>query len=55
MGDLLQHMNPVTDRWMGVEELMDPALMVLQGVIDAHACGGMVELGEWLVVSFELV
>ena len=40
---------------MGVEEAVEPGLVVLERVVNAHGRGGVVELGEGLVVLLEFV
>jgi hypothetical protein len=53
--DFLQDCDALIDRWMGVEQAMRPAFVVLQGVVDAHRRGRVVETGERLVVLLELL
>ena len=40
---------------MGVKQMMEPALVMLQRIVDAHGCRGMVELRERLVVLLQLL
>ena len=53
--DLLQCGDSFGDRWMGVEEVVEPGLVVLERVVYAHGRRGMVELGERLIVGLQLL
>src|SRR5438045_9801238 len=52
--DRLEERDSLLDRRMGVEEMMEPTLVMPQGVIDAHCCSRMIEAGEWFIVGPQL-
>src|SRR5437879_6764050 len=55
MGYALEDGDALGDGGMRVEQAVEPALVVLEGVVDTHRRRGVVELLEWLVVLGQLV
>src|SRR5204862_2407992 len=55
VGERLEDGDALSERRVGVEEAVEPALVVLQRVVDAHGRRRVVELLEGLVVLLELL